>query len=303
MCCATYNTLTSTEETLRFCSGRGFVSRPTDTPANTAWAPRIVQPALLRRDIPIPGVSGSVTRLSYGELTLANADGGLDVLTDYDFSGRSIIVRSGPETGAYPDDFTLQLGAVVESVRIGLREVTVKIKSPRVNWEQPVATAVYGGTNSDGAGIDGESGQEGVTKPVCLINRLICAPAWQPAVNMSYGGSMGWTADTDSVKTMGGATWYDRRTPRRSLQMTVEALTPEQAMAWPWELQRILGIDGELFFVYDPMDTDLLMKQRSFLATLRQRVNRNRLTLCFCWRRGRDSNPRYVAVHLISSHV
>ena len=102
------------------------------------------------------------------------------------------------------------------------------------------------------------------------LNRFICAPAWQPALNMSFGGSLTWVADTDSVKSMGGKTFFDRRSPRRSLQINLEALTPEQAMTWPFEMQRILGIDGELFFVYDPADTVFLMKQRSFLANLRQ---------------------------------
>ncbi len=102
------------------------------------------------------------------------------------------------------------------------------------------------------------------------LNRFICAPAWQPEINMTFGGSLAWVADTDSSKTLGGTTYFDRRTPRRSLQVNLEALTPEQAMTWPFEMQRILGIDGELFFVYDPADTVLLMKQRSFLANMRQ---------------------------------
>lgn len=102
------------------------------------------------------------------------------------------------------------------------------------------------------------------------LNRFICAPAWQPALNMSYGGAITWVTDTEAVNALGGSTWFDRRTPRRSLTLTLDALTPAQAMAWPFELQRILGIDGELFFVYDPGDSDLLLKQRSFLATLRQ---------------------------------
>lgn len=110
----------------------------------------------------------------------------------------------------------------------------------------------------------------GNTDGYVQLNRFICAPAWQPALNMIFGGSLTWEVDTDSIKVLGGPTIYDRRTPRRSLQLTLEALTPEQAMTWPFELQRLLGIDGELFFVYDPADSDLLMKQRSFLATLRQ---------------------------------
>lgn len=102
------------------------------------------------------------------------------------------------------------------------------------------------------------------------LNRFICAPAWSPNVNMSTGATISWLSDTDSVKTLGGPTWYDRRSARRVCSFTLEALTPAQAMTYPFEIQRILGIDGELFFVFDPSDTDLLLKQRSFLATLRQ---------------------------------
>ena len=102
------------------------------------------------------------------------------------------------------------------------------------------------------------------------INRLICSPAWQPDLNMSWGIQSVWVPTTDQIQTLGGATWFDRRTPRRSQQITLEALTTNQVMTWAWEMQRILGIDGELFFVFDPDDTDLLLKQRSFLANVRQ---------------------------------
>ncbi len=102
------------------------------------------------------------------------------------------------------------------------------------------------------------------------LNRFICAPAWQPALNMSAGTQTTWVANTDQIQTLGGATWFDRRLPRRSQQITLEAITTEQAMVWAWEMQRILGTDGELYFVFDPADTCLLMKQRSYLATVRQ---------------------------------
>ena len=102
------------------------------------------------------------------------------------------------------------------------------------------------------------------------LNRFICAPAWQPAINMSLGAQTTLVPTTDQSQALGGAVWFDRRTPRRSTRLTLEALTPDQAMVWPWEMQRILGIDGECFFVFDPDDVDLLKKQRSYLATLQQ---------------------------------
>ena len=102
------------------------------------------------------------------------------------------------------------------------------------------------------------------------LNRFICAPVWQPAVNMSLGAQTSLVTTTEQSQALGGAVWFDRRTSRRSTRLTLESMTPEAAMVWAGEMQRILGIDGELFFVFDPDDTDLLKKQRSYLATLQQ---------------------------------
>jgi hypothetical protein len=102
------------------------------------------------------------------------------------------------------------------------------------------------------------------------LNRFIVAPAWEPSLNMSYGGSVGWVSGAENSKTLGGATIYDRRKAARTHRFTIENMTPAQAMAYPFEMQRLLDLDREVFFVYDPSDTDLLLKQRSFLATMRQ---------------------------------
>lgn len=164
-----YNPATLTEVTLRYCSGRGLTTKPSETPANTTYQPRILQPALVRRDLPIPGSTTSATRLSYGELTLSNADGTLDFLTGYDFSGRTITIRAGEENGAYPAGYPVQLAAVVDTVQVGMTEVAVKIKSPRINWEQPVATLTYGGTNAvGGTGVDGDASLAGTAKPLVV---------------------------------------------------------------------------------------------------------------------------------------
>ena len=172
---------------LRYCSGRGFITRPTENPDNTAYQPKILQPALVRRDLPIPGVATTATRLSYGELTLTNADGALDLLTGYDFSGRTITIRSGEDTAAYPGGFTTQLVAVVDAIRVGMKEVTVKIKSPRVNWEQPIATATYGGTNDlNGNGVDGDSSLAGTAKPIVLGTAYPVAPVLVNAPHHIY---------------------------------------------------------------------------------------------------------------------
>ena len=166
--------------TLRYCSGTGFITSPADTPPNTAYVPRIVQPALVKREIPIPGSGSSSTRLSYGELTLANADGVLDYLTAYDFSGRPLTIRAGEQGGAFPSGYPVQLVAVVDGVTVSLREMAVKLKSPRANWEQPVATATYAGTG----GVEGDTSLTDTIKPVVLG---ACGPMTPILVNSTTG--------------------------------------------------------------------------------------------------------------------
>ena len=180
-----YNPSTLNEITLRFCSGLGFVTGPTETPADTLYIPRITQPALLRRNIPIPGADITSTKLSYGELVLANTDGGLDYLTQLDFSGRSITLRCGVGP-LYPADFPIELVAVVDDVKINMSEVSVKIKSPRINWDQPITTAVYGGTNSGGAGIDGDANLKGTLKPVCFGAVYLMSPVLVNSSKLIY---------------------------------------------------------------------------------------------------------------------
>ena len=179
-----YDPVAHTEITLRYCSGRGFITRPTETPANAAYQSRIVQPALVRRDIPIPGQSSGSTRLSYGDMVLSNSDGGLDALTGYDFSGRAITIWSGNQDAAYPAGFIKQLVAVVDTVQVSMKDVTVKIKSPRINWEQPIATATYGGTNTPGGtGTDGDASMSGTAKPLAVG---YVAPISTVMVNSTY---------------------------------------------------------------------------------------------------------------------
>jgi hypothetical protein len=102
------------------------------------------------------------------------------------------------------------------------------------------------------------------------LNRFICAPAWQPSINMSYGIMPTWISNDNPVDTLGGVTLFDKRPKKRAFQFSIDSLGSNEAMVYAFEMQRILGIDGELFFVYDPADTDLLLRQRSFLCTLKQ---------------------------------
>lgn len=101
------------------------------------------------------------------------------------------------------------------------------------------------------------------------IGRPFIGPAWQPAVNMSYGVGLRWETDTEIQRARSGALYADRRTPRRTTQFSLERMTESEAMANALELQRRAGIDAEVLYVADPDDTVHALR-RQFLARMRE---------------------------------
>lgn len=100
------------------------------------------------------------------------------------------------------------------------------------------------------------------------IGRVVLAAGWQPTIGIQYGAETGWTTGTTSTEMDGGAITYRVRPNRRRQQLTLN-LPNDEALVWPFEIQRKLGIHKQLHFVFDPTDT-VHMPRRAFLATLKQ---------------------------------
>lgn len=99
------------------------------------------------------------------------------------------------------------------------------------------------------------------------LSRLFLCSGWQPTLNMSYGAKLRQEPLTEVSISLGKAEFYRNATTRRRVDFSVENLTVDEALTWPLEIQRKLGIDGQLFFVFDPDDT-VHLHRRSFLATV-----------------------------------
>lgn len=99
------------------------------------------------------------------------------------------------------------------------------------------------------------------------LGRCFVGPGYQPQINMSWGAQLGWQTATERETAEGGADFYTRRDGRRRAAFTLENLSEHQAMELIFEMQRALGKDRQLLFVYDPADTYHLHR-RSMLATL-----------------------------------
>ena len=102
------------------------------------------------------------------------------------------------------------------------------------------------------------------------LARAIFMPAFQPAVNMIYGASVGIGTDTTKTRSRGGVDYYDRKEPLRSARFQLDVLTEAEAFTDVFDLQWDRGIDREILFVFDPSDTGVLLKKRSWLATIRE---------------------------------
>lgn len=101
------------------------------------------------------------------------------------------------------------------------------------------------------------------------LSRLFIAQGYQPTVNAQYGFQLGWETDTQRERSLGGVDYYDRRDPRRVWRFQLANLPENEGMVWPFEIARRQGIDKQVFFVYNPDDTEH-MHRRAGLATLRQ---------------------------------
>jgi len=145
----------STTTVLRFCTGTGYRTKPSETPASVRYQARIVQPALMRRDAFDAATTFGSSKVGYGELVLNNADGVLDPLIDYGFDGQEVVIRIGRSNAAFPSGFTTILVGTMEQPEFDRRRVSIKIRDRQAELDRALMPARFLGTNSGATGIEG----------------------------------------------------------------------------------------------------------------------------------------------------
>lgn len=101
------------------------------------------------------------------------------------------------------------------------------------------------------------------------IGRVFIGPAWQPTYNMVYGAPLGWETKTAVQEALGGAEYFQRRTPYRVQQIKLDLMSIDEGLGNAFEIQRRAGIDAEVLWVFDPADTVHALRRR-YLGRLRQ---------------------------------
>jgi len=100
------------------------------------------------------------------------------------------------------------------------------------------------------------------------MSRFIPSRGWKPDINMSYGSNISWATDTVSRKTPNSKTFFNARPAYRKAIVNLDNLSKREGLGMAFEMDRRLGIHGQLLFVWDVDDRRLTSLQRSFLATI-----------------------------------
>lgn len=167
-------------EILRF-SSEGYTTKPSDTPANTYYDPRVKTPAEITRNLFSNGTTSGASRVGYGVVELSNVDGGLDYMLPYDYGGRELAIKIGNHDTDY-STFTTILSGTMEQVEFTFQTVTILARDKLAILELPLQKVEFAGTNSLPSGLEGTTDIKGQKKPICYGKVYNVQP---PIVNTS----------------------------------------------------------------------------------------------------------------------
>lgn len=167
----------STTTTLRYSSGRGTMTLPSESPANAWFAPRLMQPISFKRTMFASArVAGGAT-VGTGEIVLNNLDQQLASLRDYGIDGRAVVVRLGAQGAAYPSGYTTVLSGTAEQATVGATTATIRLRDRLQLLTLPLQATLYAGTNSPPSGAEGTADDiKGQRKPLLFGRRYQIEP-------------------------------------------------------------------------------------------------------------------------------
>ena len=157
-----YDLSGSAIETLYY-SGEGFITEPTDSPANQFFEPRLVEPISFTRTMFSQGRIGGFSAPGFGNLVLTNADGELDDYANYAWNGREVEIKIGEAGSGYSDYYTIFKG---ESKAVEFDDLFVKVilRDNQDDFTVDFPDVFYAGTG----GNNGSANLEGKPIPLCF---------------------------------------------------------------------------------------------------------------------------------------
>jgi hypothetical protein len=134
-----------------YLSSDGFTTRPTDTPANTYYAPRIIDPGNFERSLYGQGTTRGQSQVGAGEIVFASGDPGngtnLDAWLGYGFDGRAITIKRIAPGAPISSAVTLFRGSADQLVSDNpVSEFRLRLRDRLADLAKPLLTTRYAGT-------------------------------------------------------------------------------------------------------------------------------------------------------------
>lgn len=96
---------------------------------------------------------------------------------------------------------------------------------------------------------------------------LMLASGFQFGNNVEWGAGIGWQSNTKVKRSIGGNKFFDHRDSTRVAQFLTKFNDEDEAFGIWFDMQGRMGLDGTVFYMYDPTDTKHALR-RQWLGTL-----------------------------------
>lgn len=212
-----------------YLSTHGFVTAPSDTPANTAFQPVLRDAGSIGVAIFADGMTSGTSKLQPGTLKLVNVDSQFDAWRTYGFDGRPVVIRQG-KGGAYPADFPIIFTGTVDGAPdCTVDAVEIRLRDMAYVLDQPVLTDKFAGTNVGPVGLEGTADDlKGRVKPMAYGKVLNISPPPANTSKQIYEASNGALAAISNVYVKGRA-WTFAANYATSALLAAASMTPESA--------------------------------------------------------------------------
>lgn len=125
-----------------YYSTHGFISEPSDTPANQYYDSRLKNSYEFQRSLFSGGRLTGSSVPSFGSITLINTDGELDILADYRWGGRRVrIWMGGPDFDLA--DYGLVFDGTAEGIEVGDGEITIRLRDLKYLFDKEIQAETF----------------------------------------------------------------------------------------------------------------------------------------------------------------
>lgn len=166
-------------ETLRFSSGDGgFMTLPSDNPANAFYEPRLKLPHNFECKVFADGLVGGSSDGGCGSAQFLNLDGALDYLSGYAFDGRLYRLLRVDADAAYSTAVVVFSGTMTQP-EFFWSTMDVKIRDYTEFFDRALSQHIFLGNNVGTQGLEGTPDDlMGKTKPLGFGFCRNVSPAW-----------------------------------------------------------------------------------------------------------------------------